>query len=109
MGGEATLRSPSLRLQLSVIKRLIVASWESVLNISSGVLIIWGWVGRDYNHLLDGYILQLFLVPPPLQGFTLTNVPTISLTHLCLCPKRIEFLCNLTALCDIDTTSTLVN
>lgn len=43
--------SPSLRLELTVIKCLIVASWEFVLNISSSVMIIWVWVGRGCNHL----------------------------------------------------------
>lgn len=43
--------SPSLQLELTVIKCLIVASWEFVLNISSSVMIIWVWVGRGCNHL----------------------------------------------------------
>lgn len=35
----------------TVIKSLIVASWEFTLNISSSVIIIWVWVGRGCNHL----------------------------------------------------------
>lgn len=35
----------------TVIKCLIVASWEFTLNISSSVIIIWVWVGRGCNHL----------------------------------------------------------
>lgn len=56
--------SPSLRLELTVIKCLIVASWEFVLNISSSVMIIWVWVGRGCNHLgwLFDEILGLVVV-----------------------------------------------
>lgn len=48
----------------AVIKCLIVASWEFVLNISSGVMIIWWWVGGGCNHLgwLFDEILDLVVV-----------------------------------------------
>lgn len=51
--------SPSLQLELTVIKCLIVASWEFVLNISFSVMIIWVWVGRGCNHL--GWLLDEIL------------------------------------------------
>lgn len=56
--------SPSLQLELTVIKCLIVASWEFVLNISFSVMIIWVWVGRGCNHLgwLFDEILGLVVV-----------------------------------------------
>lgn len=56
--------SPSLQLELTVIKCLIVASWEFVLNISSSVMIIWVWVGHGCNHLgwLFDEILGLVVV-----------------------------------------------
>lgn len=46
----------------TVIKCLIVASWEFVLNISSGVMIIWVWVGRGCNHL--GWLFDEILGAP---------------------------------------------
>lgn len=61
---EMMHRSPSLQPELAVIKCLIVASWEFVLNISYSVIIIWVWVGRGCNHLgwLFDEILGLVVV-----------------------------------------------
>lgn len=77
--------SPSLRLELTVIKCLIVASWEFVLNISYSVMIIWVWVGRGCNHLgwLFDEILDLVVVLSghfkcPSGIFTLLNVHAVS-------------------------------
>lgn len=77
--------SPSLQLELTVIKCLIVASWEFVLNISYSVMIIWVWVGRGCNHLgwLFDEILDLVVVlyghfKCPSGFFTLLNVQAVS-------------------------------
>lgn len=78
--------SPSLQLELTVIKCLIVASWEFVLNISSSVMIIWVWVGGGCNHLGWRFdeILGLVFVPRccfkcPFRVFTLHKVHQILL------------------------------
>lgn len=70
--------SPSLQLELTVIKCLIVASREFVLNISSSVMIIWVWVGRGCNHLgwvfdeILGLVFSFIAVSSALLGFYFT-------------------------------------
>lgn len=97
---EMMLCSPSLRLQLTVIKCLIVAPWEFISNVSSSVMIIWVWVGRACNHLgwlsdgtLGGRASSAFRVFTLLRLFLIVELIKKKQTKKNLCFQlRLKFL-----------------
>lgn len=64
---------PLTAARATVIKCLIVASWEFTLNISSSVIIIWVWVGRGCNHLGSLFDEILGLVVPLYSHYFCVN------------------------------------